>query len=500
MTVDTQKHVVVFPTQMWGHCRTMCTLVARMVKLRNVGVTFFTITGFYDRVQAEIARDFQPHEDHLAARIRVIALQDGTDVPHSGSGPDAAFEAAWVKIMNDQPLICAKTGTTHESPRVRPTAAVLDMFVPRAFDVVRKFSAGTVKVYLWVPVATISVPMAFGEDFEQRAQAEAERRGVSYDSVCLEIYLQMRGDPVRTPCTPPMHHYEAHPQDFPFSPVFASTVLAKVGPHLQKCDGVLTFDAADYAPKATETMRAWFAETGRKVHYAGPLIPTRPEDTSDDPRAVSILKFLDDKLATNGAKSVIYIAFGSMFWPLDDEKFMAVLEILMEKNIPFVLSSAGATKKTELQEKLTQYANAIMADWVPQQALLDHPATGWYISHGGHNSTIETIMASIPTILWPIDADQPMNAIHLAETLDVAYELIEVRRGKGAGKIYRTGQTPVATVDAVRAEFRDVLERAFGEDGARKRENLAEVRRTLEGAWAEEGIARREVEAFLDSV
>ena len=129
--------------------------------------------------------------------------------------------------------------------------------------------------------------------------------------------------------------------------------------HLQKCDGVLTFDAADYCPLGTETMRAWFAETGRKVHYAGPLIPSRPEDTAADPRSARILQFLDEKLATNGAKSVIYvrslsfylylrtvelitglrrpqISFGSMFWPMDNAKLLAVLDVLQEKNIPFV--------------------------------------------------------------------------------------------------------------------------------------------------------------------
>ena len=46
-----------------------------------------------------------------------------------GNGPDAAFEAAWVKMMNDQPLVCAKTGTTHEPLSVRPSVAILDVSV-----------------------------------------------------------------------------------------------------------------------------------------------------------------------------------------------------------------------------------------------------------------------------------------------------------------------------------------------------------------------------------
>ena len=103
-------------------------------------------------------------------------------------------------------------------------------------------------------------------------------------------------------------------------------------------------------------------------------------------------------------------------------------------------------------------------------------------------------------ILWPIAADQPVNAVHLADTLDVAYELIEVGHGSGLGKIYRTGRTPIGTVDAVKAELREVLDRAFGEDGARKRENLVALRKTLQTAWAEDGDARRDVEAFLDDI
>ena len=103
-------------------------------------------------------------------------------------------------------------------------------------------------------------------------------------------------------------------------------------------------------------------------------------------------------------------------------------------------------------------------------------------------------------IVWPISADQPLNAIHLSENLDVGFELIEVRHGVGAGKIYRNGRVPVATVDAVKAEMRDVLERAYGEEGARKRANVLSVQKKLQAAWAEDGIARREVEAFLDEI
>ncbi|TFK80980.1 glycosyltransferase family 1 protein [Polyporus arcularius HHB13444] len=109
-------------------------------------------------------------------------------------------------------------------------------------------------------------------------------------------------------------------------------------------------------------------------------------------------------------------------------------------------------------------------------------------------------MAGIPMIVWPISAEQPLNAIHLTDNLDVAFELIEVRHGAGVGKIYRTGRVPVATVDAVKAEMRDVLERAYGGEGARKRANLLSLRKKLQAAWSENGVARRDVEAFLNDI
>ena len=50
----------------------MCTLVARMVKMRPVTVTFFTAASVYERVKAEIARDFEPGQESSASRIRRV--------------------------------------------------------------------------------------------------------------------------------------------------------------------------------------------------------------------------------------------------------------------------------------------------------------------------------------------------------------------------------------------------------------------------------------------
>ena len=77
---------------------------------------------------------------------------------------------------------------------------------------------------------------------------------------------------------------------------------------LTSMDGIITFDAADYTPDTTKQLRAFFKETGRTIYYAGPLMPQGKEDASKDPRSERILKFLDEKLASHGERSVIYVS------------------------------------------------------------------------------------------------------------------------------------------------------------------------------------------------
>ncbi len=135
---------------------------------------------------------------------------------------------------------------------------------------------------------------------------------------------------------------------------------------IHNAHGIITFDAADYAPEVTEQIRSYFAETGRKIYYAGPLIPEGEEDTSKDPRSEKVSKFLEDKLVSHGEKSVIYvgvpccnatlileltlaqISFGSLFWPMDNAKLWAVLDVIMERNIPFVRLPNGLQHRSVL--------------------------------------------------------------------------------------------------------------------------------------------------------
>ncbi|KAH9892622.1 hypothetical protein C8Q73DRAFT_791653 [Cubamyces lactineus] len=85
-------------------------------------------------------------------------------------------------------------------------------------------------------------------------------------------------------------------------------------------------------------------------------------------------------------------------------------------------------------------------------------ATGWFVTHSGFNSTVECIHAGVPLICGPFMADQAVNKIMLTDTYDAGYELLEVHTGHGRVRpIYRTGKTPMGTLEAIKKEAMEVL-------------------------------------------
>jgi hypothetical protein len=86
----------------------------------------------------------------------------------------------------------------------------------------------------------------------------------------------------------------------------------------------------------------------------------------------------------------------------------------------------------------------------------------------------------------------------LSGSLDVAYQLFEVRTGMhGLKPICRTGKTPEGTIESVKREFSEVLEKMRGKDGTRKRTNVQKIRESLVASGQEGGHARL---ALLDLI
>ncbi|GJJ12777.1 hypothetical protein Clacol_007022 [Clathrus columnatus] len=150
-----------------------------------------------------------------------------------------------------------------------------------------------------------------------------------------------------------------------------------------------------------------------------------------------------------------------------------------------------------LRVKLEASDNVLISAWAPQNLILGHKATAWFLTHCGQNSVLESLSHGIPMIAWPVDADQPMNAMYVGDLKHkVGYELLEVLQRDESKPLYR-GYTPSGTLNAIEEEFRTVLQNAFGRDGAMKRRNAEMFKEKLSRLWNEDGDARMELRRFI---
>ncbi len=106
---------------------------------------------------------------------------------------------------------------------------------------------------------------------------------------------------------------------------------------------------------------------------------------------------------------MIYVAFGS--WArLQAKQLLQISRALMP--YPFIWS---------LQAKWQAFVSVsgidnqrhLLLDWTPQRFILSHPAVRLFISHGGWNSVIESMLVGKPSLVWPLFSDQLSNGYRL---------------------------------------------------------------------------------------
>ena len=105
------------------------------------------------------------------------------------------------------------------------------------------------------------------------------------------------------------------------------------------------------------------------------------------------------------------------------------------------------------------------------------------------------------SICWPFEADQPVNAAHVSWMHGAGYELFEVRNGSGLLPIRRLGdKKPTGTVEAVREEFRSVINLAFSYDGDLKRSKAQWFAEQFVRSWEEGGSSTLDLKRIFEIV
>ncbi|KAL3509544.1 hypothetical protein ACH5RR_028945 [Cinchona calisaya] len=165
------------------------------------------------------------------------------------------------------------------------------------------------------------------------------------------------------------------------------------------------------------------------IYPVGPILKrfeTRTKNSRDT------IEWLDGQQEN----SVVFLCFGSMgSFNLDQVKEIADGLERSGHRFLWVLRQAPANKGgfpgefedhgLVLPEGFLDRTASIgkVVGWVPQLAVLSHPAVGGFVSHCGWNSTLESIWCGVPIATWPLFGEQQLNAFQLVKELGIAVEI-----------------------------------------------------------------------------
>ncbi|XP_020531551.1 anthocyanidin 5,3-O-glucosyltransferase [Amborella trichopoda] len=205
-------------------------------------------------------------------------------------------------------------------------------------------------------------------------------------------------------------------------------------------------------------------------------------------------------LGTQPDGSVLFLCFGSWgaFEPAQAKEIALGLE---QSGHRFLWSLRGPPKEkfsgptnADLEVLLpegfidrTRERGMVWPTWVPQVAVLAHPAVGGFVSHCGWNSILESVWHGVPILAFPLYAEQRLNAWELVKDM-------------GVGVGVDSGSCGLVKAEKLEKAVRRLMEAEEGQRVRRRGKELKEAARkaveeggpsyaalaTVAGKWVQE--------------
>ncbi|GAB4831696.1 hypothetical protein Ancab_005708 [Ancistrocladus abbreviatus] len=381
---DAQPHVAICPSSGVGHLTPFLRLSSLLASC-NCRVTFIAIRPTVSAAESDLLSSFLSTHPHIhSVEFHVPPCEP------SNTTSDDPFFVQFEAIGRSAHLLGQRLSTL--SP---PLSAVFSDFL-MAKGIGNILSAVCIPNFVVVTTSARFFSLMANLPYLITSEAFTRLRGSTNGEVEISGIA-----PVPRSSIPSLYFNPDHL----FTQVVASNCCS-----LPEAQGIIlnTFDF--FEPETIEALR-----NGQVLSNLPPIFPIGPLQSAE-PTENQYLPWLDDQ----PAGSVVYVCFGSRTAMTKDQirELSCGLESSGYRFLWVVKTSkVDREDKENLRDLIgetfferTRDRGVVVKEWVHQEQILAHPATGVFISHCGWNSIMEAARHGMPMVAWPQLGDQKVNA------------------------------------------------------------------------------------------
>ncbi|OVA15743.1 UDP-glucuronosyl/UDP-glucosyltransferase [Macleaya cordata] len=376
-----QPHVVIFPFMSQGHTLPLLDL-SRALSNLNLTVTIITTPSNSSQILHYISKHPNIHLKTIpfpVLRGLPTPCENTSHLPSMAYLPQ--FFTATIQLQEPFDQILQDMSNTGSLP----ICVISDFFLEWTLATCRKFNVPRI-VFHGMGVLSMVISKYVWVNAEQLITESDSEAPLQLSDLNLPFTLTKA--------------------DFPY-PVLAadrsdpfSRFITEVGESDVQSWGVIVNSFAELENEHVSKLESFYKE----AWCVGPLLlydEMVAEDESDE-----TIMWLDERCSG----SVMYVSFGTQA-DVSDMQLNEIVWGLEMSDQPFicVIRSRTWTPPDGLEDKV-KGRGLVVRDWVDQRRILSHRATGGFLSHCGWNSVLEGVSFGVPLLVWPMMAEQPLNA------------------------------------------------------------------------------------------
>ncbi|KAJ4474832.1 hypothetical protein J3R30DRAFT_3406034 [Lentinula aciculospora] len=305
-----------------------------------------------------------PRKTHHTPCTTILGSQQGSDTSIDITGPTFAgvelqnqfthvYEAFYTQ--SQQGVTCMSSGKTF-TPLPQPAVVIVDPYASYAYEAIRSISGVKIPNISWIKSRGHAPEALQSEEGRKAVKLSLSKKTNSADSAArVEPHIELLPSlspsseykRIMVPGVWPMFTHELFPQ---IRLSASGKLIAIGGVYIREGDGVIMASNSAY----------------------------------------------EGEIERFGPKSPVYISFGTYAYSPQPEKLRVLVETLIANQKPFFFSHPSPSEASELQALIKESGIGMSMQWSPQEIILEHEVTGWFITHGGWNSIQETFEYEVP--------------------------------------------------------------------------------------------------------